>query len=92
MTNCRSSDPLPLLHLESLSRQVGKTDLLAFLEQLGGLDRRRVGKIELRGNQATIEVPEGWELRLVNALDGQPLRERRVRAWADQAPGAMGCG
>ncbi|MCY2987138.1 MAG: DbpA RNA binding domain-containing protein, partial [Planctomycetota bacterium] len=73
---------MPLLHLEPLSRQVNKSDVLAFLEQVGGVERRRIGRIELHGKQATIEIPDGWETRLVNALDGQLLRDRRVRVWA----------
>jgi hypothetical protein len=77
---------MPLLCLEPLSRRTGKSDVLDFLDTVGGLDRRRVGKIELDGAQATIEIPEGWQARLVKALDGQPLSGRRVRAWADGAP------
>lgn len=72
-----------LLHLEPLHRRISKSDLLAFLESAGGLNRRHVGKIELRGREATIEVPEGWQDRLVKALDGQQLGQRRVRVWSD---------
>jgi len=74
---------VPLLHLEPLPRRIGKSDLLAFLERVGGLDRRRVGRIELDGPVAIIEIPEGWQTRLVKALDGQVLENRHVRAWAD---------
>ena len=79
---------MPLLHLESLPRRASKSDLLKFLQETGGLDRRRVGRIELGGNAARIEVPDGWETRLVKALDGQPLGDRRVRAWAEAAGGS----
>ncbi len=72
-----------MLHLERLSRQTTKSDLLTFLHSAGGLEQRRVGKIELRAGEALIEVPEDWQARLVKALDGQTLRDRRVRAWAD---------
>lgn len=77
---------MPLLHLGSLSRRVTKSDLLHFLDAVGGLDRQRVGRIELRGKEAIIEVPDGWESRLVKALDGQLLGDRRVRAWAESLP------
>lgn len=70
---------MPLLYLEPLSPRTTKSDLLAFLDQVGGLDRQRVGKIELRGKQAVVEVPDGWEARLLKALDGQRLGDRRVR-------------
>ena len=82
---------MPLLHLESLPRRTTKSELLRFLDTVGGLDRRRVGRIELRGATATIEVPEGWQSRLVKALDGQMLGDRRVQAWAD-ASGDSGPG
>jgi ATP-dependent RNA/DNA helicase IGHMBP2 len=77
---------MALLHLEPLARRASKADILAFLDGAGGLDRGRVGRIELQGKQATIEVPDGWEARLVRALDGQPLGERRVRVWAGDSP------
>ena len=70
-----------LLHIEPLSRRVTKSDVLAFLCSAGSLDRRRVGRIELRGSQAIVEIPDGWESRLAKALNGQRLGERQVRAW-----------
>jgi ATP-dependent RNA/DNA helicase IGHMBP2 len=74
---------MPLLHLEPLSRRITKSDLLAFLHTAGGLDRKRVGRIELRGREATIEIPDGWQSRLVKALDGEMLGDRRVQVWVD---------
>ncbi len=83
---------MPLLHLEPLLPRAGKSDLLAFLESTGGLGRRHVGRIEIRGHAATVEIPEGWQDRLVKALDGQPLAGRRVRVWADSSPGSTAAG
>jgi hypothetical protein len=77
---------MALLYLEPLARRASKADILAFLDRVGGLDRGRVGRIELHGKRATVEVPDGWEARLVRALDGQPLGERRVRVWAGDPP------
>ena len=77
---------MALIHVEPLARRASKADLLAFLESVGGLDRGRVGRIELQGSRAAVEVPDGWEARLVRALDGQPLGQRRVRVWAGNAP------
>jgi hypothetical protein len=81
---------MPLLHIDPLPRRAGKTEVLAFLDQVGGLDRKRVGRIELRGPAAVIEVPEGWEARLLKALDGQMFGDRRVRVRvaADRAASA----
>lgn len=74
---------MPLVHLRSLSRRIKTSDILTFLDQVGGLSGRRVGRIELRGGEAAIEVPEGWQSRVAKALDGQLLGDRRVQAWAD---------
>ena len=79
-------DIMILLHLESLSRQTTKSDLLALLTSVGGLEPHRVGRIDLRAGEAVIEVPDDWQSRLVKALDGQLLRDRRVRAWAESPP------
>jgi len=77
---------MTLLHLESLSRQITKSDLLALLTSVGGLEPHRVGRIDLRAGEAIIEVPDNWQTRLVRALDGQMLRERRIRVWAESPP------
>jgi hypothetical protein len=74
---------MPLLHLGSLPRRISKQELLELLHRAGGLEARRVGAIELHGHEGTIEVPDGWQTRLVKALDGQALGDRRIRAWAD---------
>ncbi|RPJ59937.1 MAG: hypothetical protein EHM24_27540, partial [Acidobacteria bacterium] len=76
-------NPPIMLHLERLSRQITKSDLLKFLHAAGGLESRRVGRIDLRAGAALIEVPDDWQARLVKALDGQTLGNHRVRAWAD---------
>lgn len=74
---------MPLVHLRSLSRRVKTSDILTFLDNVGGLSGRRVGRIELRGGEAAIEVPEGWQSRVAKGLDGQLLGDRRVQAWAE---------
>ena len=76
---------MPTLHLEQLGPRVGKGDLLELLDKTGGLPGTRVGRIELAGGRATIEVPSGWEQRLARALDGAMLAGRKLRAWAGEA-------
>ncbi len=78
---------MALLHIEPLSRRAGMSEILAFLDG-AGLDRRRVGRIELHGNQAVVEIPDGWEARLVKAFDGRQFGDRRVRAWTSGPPTA----
>lgn len=80
---------MALLYLEPLARRASTADILAFLDRVGGLDRGRVGRIELQGKRATVEVPDGWEARLIRTLDGQPLGERRVRV-GDPPTGSHG--
>ncbi len=72
-----------LIHIESFPRQTTKSDLLSFLNSVAGMERQRVGRIDLLGNKAVIEVPDGWQARLAQALDGRPLGGRRVRVWAE---------
>ncbi len=81
---------MPLLCIEPLPRRATKPEILDFLDRMGGLDRRRVGRIELRGNSAVVEVPDGWEARLLKALDGQMFGDRRVRARITSAGAAVG--
>jgi ATP-dependent RNA/DNA helicase IGHMBP2 len=76
---------MPLLRLEPLPPRTTKGELLRFLCEAGGLKGDQVGRIDLRGALATVEVPAGWEQRLVKALDGAPLKERRLRAWVADA-------
>lgn len=80
---------MPLVHLEQLSPKVGKSDLLRLFDQTGGLPGKRVGRIELAGGRATVEVPSGWERRLAKTIDGATLHGRKLRAWADDPRAAV---
>ncbi|MCP4455823.1 MAG: AAA family ATPase [Planctomycetes bacterium] len=74
---------MSLLHIAPLPRQVTKAQLLGFFNLVPRMDRQRVGRIDLRGGEAIIEIPDGWQVRLVQALDGQRLGHRRVRVWVE---------
>ncbi len=76
---------MPLVILDQLSAKVGKGDILRLLDTVGGLPGNRVGRIELGGGRASVEVPSGWEQRLAKALDGAVLHRRRITAWAEGA-------
>jgi len=56
------------------------------------MERRRVGRIDLRAGEAVIEIPDDWQVRLVKALDGQTLGDRRVRVWAEDSQGSSDTG
>ncbi|MEN6338317.1 MAG: IGHMBP2 family helicase, partial [Phycisphaerales bacterium] len=74
---------MALIHIESFPRQTTKSDLLGFINSVAGMERQRVGRIDLLGNKAVLEVPDGWQVRLAQALDGRPLGGRKVRVWAE---------
>ena len=73
---------MPLLHLEPLLPRTSKGDLLRLLSVTGGLNRERVGRIEIQGATAVIEVPSDWSQRLAKTLDGFAFQGRRLRAWS----------
>jgi hypothetical protein len=73
---------MPLLHLEALPPRTTKGEILHLLCASGGIAREQVGRIDLHGALAAIEVDSGWEVRLARALDGIELKGRRLRARA----------
>ena len=76
------SDTVALLFLDSLPLKISKGTILRLLIEQGGLNRSKVGQIDLRGRQATIEVPPNWLPRLIRAIDGTPLNNHHIRAWS----------
>src|SRR5207245_2298543 len=73
------------LRLEPLPPRASRSDVLRLLTGQGGIDRRLVGRIDLQGRLAVVEVPDGWAARLARALDGAEIDGRRLRAWCDAA-------
>jgi hypothetical protein len=73
---------MALLHLEPLSARTSRGDLLRFLCEHGGLDRAHVGRIDVHGRTATIEISDARIARVVRALDGASLHDRPLRAWS----------
>jgi superfamily I DNA and/or RNA helicase len=41
-----------------------------------------LGRIDLHGSAASVEVPEGWDARLARLIDGALFDQRRIRAWS----------
>ena len=87
---CGARNEMAFVYLEPVPRRASRDELFALLVREGGIDRRRVGRIELRGRQAVVEVPEGWETRLVKKLDGWRFGTQRIRAWTTSEPQACG--
>lgn len=69
-----------LLHLEALPPQTTKGAIVRLLEQIGELDKLKIGVIELKGRVATVEVPSAWGARLVKLLDGAAVGNQFIRA------------
>src|SRR5688572_10854779 len=74
-----------LLHLEALPPQTTKGTIVRLLEQVGQLDKLKIGVIELKGRTATVEVPEAWRARLVKLLDGASVGNKLIRAWSSES-------
>ncbi len=74
---------MALLFLDPLPPRTGKGAILRWLIETGDLDREAVGKIELRGRQAIVEVPAQRLTALVAALDGASFNNHHLRAWSD---------
>lgn len=76
------------LFIEPIPPRTGKSEIVAFLATVGRIEPRRIGRIELGGKRATVEVPEGAVGRLLKALDGQLFGNARVRVWTQAATAA----
>lgn len=72
---------MTVLRLESLPPRTTKGELLALVCAEGGLRREQVGRIDVQGNAAAIEIPAGTEARVARKIDGIAFKERRLRAW-----------
>src|SRR5262245_49278238 len=81
---------MPSLRLEPLPPRIGKGDILRFVCDSGGIPGAQVGRIDLRGALALVEVPAHWLGRLVKALDGATLQDRRLHVRAAESQPATG--
>lgn len=74
-----------ILHIDGLPPGAGKGTLLRLLIEEGKIKKSGIGKIILNSGVATIEVTDGWAVRLARVLDGFQVENRHIRAW--QQPG-----
>ncbi|RIK81454.1 MAG: DNA-binding protein [Planctomycetota bacterium] len=72
-----------LLTLDALPPKVGVGAIVRFVCDTAGVDSQRLGKVDLAGRRATVEVPAEWAARLVRLLDGARFNESNVRARCD---------
>ena len=71
---------MSLLQLDALPPRTTKGTIVRLLVQVGGIERRKIGGIELHGRNAMVEVPDDWTDRLIRRLDGANLANRHIRA------------
>lgn len=71
-----------LLRLEALPPATTKGTIVRLLDQVGGVPKHLVGKIELSGRTATVEVPGAKLPRILRLLDGAALGVHKIRAVA----------
>ncbi len=70
-----------VIYLDGLPPTMRKGGILKLLIEVGGLRKDKIGKIELNGRLATIEIPDGQAAKLVRTLDGHQVETRHIRAW-----------
>lgn len=81
------------LRIEGLPPKTTRGTIVRLLTQVGRLDRKLIGKIELSGRGALVEVPAAAGPKLAAALDGTQLDQRYLSVtWTDtgEAPAASG--
>ncbi|HEX4148010.1 MAG TPA: AAA domain-containing protein, partial [Pirellulales bacterium] len=79
-----------LLFLEPLPPRATKAELLKWLIHAAQIDRAKVGRIELQGLRAAVELPDAWVERLSRQLDGAAFGEKRLRAWTEMPTTSSG--
>ncbi|HWC88632.1 MAG TPA: AAA domain-containing protein [Pirellulales bacterium] len=77
-----------ILYLEPLPPRAGKSEVLKWLAESGHIERSKIGRIDLQGKRAAVQVPEGRLERLARQLDGTAFGERRIRAWMEMPEAA----
>jgi hypothetical protein len=78
---------MEILYLDGLPSTMGKGSIVRQLVETGNLHKKHIGKIELNGGLATVEITDGRAARLIPILDGHTIENRHIRAWV-QAGGA----
>ena len=77
------------LRIEGLPPKTTRGTIVRLLTQVGGIDRRKIGKIEVTGRSALVEVPQANGPKLAAALDGTQLDQRYLAvSWRDAAESA----
>ncbi|MCO5199588.1 MAG: AAA domain-containing protein [Anaerolineae bacterium] len=71
------------LFIDGLPRQTRNGAIFQLLVEQGRLAQQRIGRIDVQGTFATVEVADGWSGRVARRIDGAQIGRRHIRAWRD---------
>ena len=77
-----------IVHIEGLPPHTTRGTIVRLLIQVGRLEKRLIGKVEIRGRTALAEAPARKADRVAAAIDGSKLGSAKLRAWCEHAPAA----
>ncbi len=69
------------LYIDTIPAGVTKGRILGWILDSDDVKKQQVGSIEIRGQQAVVEVPASVGQRVAKCLDGQSLMGRSVQVW-----------
>ena len=78
---------MQLLYLDKLPKGFGRNKLLRLLIEEGRFNKLSIGKIDVTGKRATIELESGDAAQVAQRLDGLQIGTAKIRAWHELAAG-----
>ncbi len=76
---------MQLLYIDKLPKGFGRNKILRLLIEEGQFNKFSIGKINLSGNRATIEMESGNVAEIVQRIDGLQIGTSKIRAWHEVA-------
>lgn len=90
--SARLSDPERLqfcimekVFIDGLPRQTRNGAIFQLLVEQGRLAQHRIGRIDIQGTFAAVDVADGWSGRVAQRINGAQIGRRHVRAWHEAA-------
>ena len=72
---------MELLYIDKLPKGFGRNKLMRLLIEEGNFDKLRIGKIDVTGKRAIIELDSDRAARVAETLDGLLVGNSKIRAW-----------
>lgn len=67
------------IHIEPIPYRCSPGLLLSFVCTRGNIESKHIGKIEILGKSATVEVPDAKASSIIKSLDGTAIQDKPVR-------------